>query len=411
MDKMTKEIFDLIEDNDEIKIAVVAKALEISVKQLNNYKNGTRALTFHSLVKLVQIVSPQDAHERISHWCANFATTDTISNAFAYAAAKRDLKLLAELVDKHRNSDGKIEQCVRVYEFILRFMSRNVDKYNMVKEIDGVKNIKDTSLTLLLDIYRLIAKFHSQDFRVIPSIAEELLIRIHALHPKKQGFIRECYVHLVAEIYAITNLHHNNLEVARHFARILLHGAVNYRSMADAYYVLAMTYLRENEAKAYEYMTQSYEFSRKTGDANIERNGLYNLHFIQLLRGEKLPAVADPALIYFEKFRKGEVSYAEAREEIGKGDDLDLIKYFESISGDVEKMYEGFHEFHADGNMYYASILVQEILKAGEDSGFVRSLSRMCLSKKTNLKGDDLFEEKFIRSFNSNYSSSDYHCA
>lgn len=398
MDKIRKYIFDSIEDNDALDLDKVAKVIGVSPRHLEYVAKGERNLTFRPYVKLAFLLDKENPHKRISEWCTSFDTTDCVTGAFEYASITRNVQLLDKLLTIHQEDEGKIGECVRVYSFILNLMKNNIKSSEMHMELKKIKKIKDSSLLLLKEIYLLISKYHAKEFHSIPNIGHEIEKNVKEMKEDKQ-FLKECFLHRLSEILAFTHLHLNNLVQARHYAMIILNGEVSIKNQADAKFIIGMSYLNTDRDECMRYMIESYETMKKTGVDFLIEEALYNLQYAQLLLGIKLPDDADKALKSVELFREGKISEDSVKEVVYGSGDADLISYFDGISGSSEELYDAYHEYVANANMYYASIMIQELIKSGENSGFVRSLVRMNFNSN-KFKGDVLFEETFISSFN-----------
>ncbi|MGM2821480.1 AimR family lysis-lysogeny pheromone receptor, partial [Bacillus cereus group sp. Bce001] len=75
-------------------------------------------------------------------------------------------------------------------------------------------------------------------------------------------FIKECYLHRLAEILAPVYLHRNELDLARHYASLIINANICAKTVSDASYYVGMTYLVEDKDKCLEYLQRSHEIAK-----------------------------------------------------------------------------------------------------------------------------------------------------
>lgn len=400
MDRVRKDIFDAIEDRDDLDQKTVAKALGITERYLTKFKSGGN-INFRKLMRLAFILWPEQAHKKISAWCSHLDSVELIKNAFEYAAITRNTSLLESLIETHKDCDRKIKECTDVYSFILNYMRNGFQKTNIKAEIKKIKNIKDESLLILLDIYRCIDSYLKRKFTILPDLAECIEEKINDLSDDRNLFIKECFVHRLSEILSHTHLHLNNLAKARHYSWIIINAAISPKTVSDAYAVLSQSYIHENTEKSFSYINESFRFMQETEVPYLIDFAKYNVNYIYLLIDKDVEDDADPALKAVQDVKRGVLNPEDVKEVVEGSDDEDLILYFQTITCDTnEGLNEKFHYFLSNANMYSAAAVVAEMVRRGENSNFVNSLKKISLNPNQNL-GDDYFEETFISSFNS----------
>lgn len=409
MDYVRREVFDTIEDND-LDPKLVAKSLGLEPRTLDYFKSGERNLGFRYLIKLSYVVNPKAQHEKLAEWCLRFDTTELIKNSFEYAAITRNVKLLKKLLDIHKDSTGTIKECILIYGFIYKGMSNELNFSEILQKISELKSIKDSALKILVEINRCIGLFHRRRFVTLPDDIYDLENKVKKMSDKRELFLKECFLYRLSEIACHSHLHLNNLEHARHYARILIYANINHKVKSEALYVLGMSYLNEESSSCLKYLEESLSVMKLTKIDFLVEFSLYNLNCAKLYMGIELPSDADPSLMAFEKFKKGQLAKEEAVELVKESEDPDLISLFDGISGDsIDTLYDKFHEFAADANYYFAAIVVKELMNRGENSAFIRSLTKLKLN--VFKKGDVLFEETFINCFNNRDIINGSNCA
>ncbi|MED2969434.1 AimR family lysis-lysogeny pheromone receptor [Bacillus subtilis] len=398
MDGVREYIFNQIEDDDLLDDKKVAEFLNISTRQLYYLKKGERDLTFRNLLQLTTLIDPQNYRDKMRRWCLSLNTTDCIKNTFEYAAVIRDTSLLADLVCHHKKTTGIISSYVKVYGFILDYMNDKIKFNELGESLSKIRNVNDGPLRILLDIYRCIALLQKRQFSNLISLATDVEKRVYHLNNKSQLFIKECYIYRLSEILAHTHLYFNNLDQARHYATILINANINKRVESDSFYVIGMSYLLSDQKKCLKNLRKSIELATDLGDSVIKEIAEYNYNYALLLMDLPINMDAHPALKAFELFKKGKISYSEAMDRLVPLDDPDLLGYFETVgAARKENLYKKFHQYVAESNLFYATIIVRDLIRAGEDSGFLRSLIN--LSKDIEGKGEVLFEKDYISSF------------
>lgn len=397
MEDVREFLFNKIEDRDDLDDKTVADFLGVSTRQLYYLKSGQRYLTFRNVLRLALLVEPENYRNRMGAWSLGLKTDDCIKNAFEYASVIRDVELLKKLLDEHKSEKGVIGQYVRVYSFIYNYMTGQTKFNNMEQALLDLKNINDSSLKILIDIYRCIALLHKRQFSYLIDKASGIEAEIKNLSSKTRLFLKECYLFRLSEILSITNLFLNNLEEARRYANILIESQINKRAESDAYYVLGMSHLMDNPHKCISYLEKSCDKALETNSDLIISVARYNLNMGKLLLSEKLDEDAHESIKAVNDYREGTISYTEAEEKAKKIGDLDLLDYLQSMKEKkVENLHKKFHDFVANSNLYYAVIIVRDLMEAGENSDFIKSLANL---RKNSSKGEVLFEEDFISCF------------
>ncbi|QJC97173.1 hypothetical protein HC660_26990 [Bacillus mojavensis] len=397
MEDVREFLFNKIEDRDDLDDKNVADFLNVSTRQLYYLKSGQRFLTFRNVLRLALLVDPENYRNRMRIWSLKLQTDDCIKNAFEYAAVTRDVELLKSLLDEHKSEKGVIGQYVKVYSFIYKYMTGQT-KFNMMEQaLLDLKTISDSSLKILIGIYKCIALLHKRQFSYLIDKASEIEVEIKNLSSKTRLFLKECYLFRLSEVLSVTNLFLNNLEESRRYANIIIEAQINKRAESDAYYVLGMSYLMDSPHKCITYLEKSCEKALETKSDLIITVARYNLNMGKLLLSEKLGEDAHESIKAVNDYREGTISYSEAEEKAKKIGDLDLLDYLSSMKEKkVENLYKKFHDFVANSNLYFAVIVVRDLMEAGENSDFIKSLANL---RKNSSKGEVLFEENFISCF------------
>ncbi|MEC1349126.1 AimR family lysis-lysogeny pheromone receptor [Bacillus licheniformis] len=395
MDAIRTYLFNKIDDMDHLDDVKVSKYLKVTTKQVQNLRDGKRDLTFRHLLVLSSLVDPKNHKYLVKEWVEKIDKCDCTRNAFEYAAVIRDVDFLDAHISAHAHEKRTvIEKYVRVYSFISDYLKGKIDYQKIGVELDKLSNINDPTLKILVDIYSCIDLLQRREFSYVLTKASKIEKDIRKMS-KSQLFAQECYLYRISEVLAFAHLFSNNLEEARHYSAILLNANINKRVNSDALYVIGMTHLLSNEKLCLEYLRQSREVARELGIPRFISYANFNYNFAKILLSKEVDRDAHEALKAFERFNRGEISYKEAEQKIKEFKDVDLINYFESKSD----IYKKFCDFVANSNLFYATIITRDLMKLGEGTCFVESLTKN-LKKNQEEKGEVVFEEDFISCFN-----------
>ncbi|MED1923497.1 AimR family lysis-lysogeny pheromone receptor [Bacillus velezensis] len=397
MDSVRDFLFNSIEDRDDITDDDLARHLKVGGKQVRNLRNGDRELTFRSLLILTQLVDGKKYSEHISNWYDLLDSDDCIRNLFEYAAITRNIELLDRHIKKYQDEKkSTVEKYIKVYTFIRDYMKGDISFYEIDDEIGKLTTLKNPKLKLLIEIYECISLLQRREFSYVLAKASEIEKRIRKMSEKTQLFEKECYLYRVSEVLAFTHLFMNNLDEARHYSHILLNAKINKRVDSDALYILGMTNLLHDEELCLHYLQRSLSVAKETGIARLEGYAYYNYNFAKILMARSIDDNAPIPLLAVQKFRNNEISQDKAQEVILEMGDPDLTTYFESCCG-KEKRHKKFCELVSTSNLFFAVIIVRDMIQSGENSDFVKTLTE---NLKTVEKGDVVFEEDFICCFN-----------
>ncbi|MGG3622839.1 AimR family lysis-lysogeny pheromone receptor [Bacillus gobiensis] len=390
MSRLFVEIDNILEDRDDLTNEFVANSLGIKEVTLRSIRRGERNFTFYKLLKLSQIIDPSNPCAKINEWCLIFESTDCIKNSFEFAFATKNTKLLGELLAIHENSHGIVKECYSIYSIIFQALTKEIEYSQMIDELCKLKNIKDEPLLIVLNIYKLIRDLDNSKFGLAIDAGNDIAEKIKKIS-KGNLFYKECLTIRISEVLARIHLYFNNLEMARYYSWKVINADANPKTTSDAYYILGYSYLMNDEEMCFHYLNKSKEYIEKTEFDFLVEIPKYNLDLARFFLRQELSENADNSLQMANDFRQGLLSYEDIKEVIENNGDNDLIKYCEGIrEGSISNLYKAYRELIAEANFYCASIIVKELLLAGENSEFVKSLESLKFNQN---KGDVLFEE------------------
>ncbi|UMQ50217.1 AimR family lysis-lysogeny pheromone receptor [Bacillus velezensis] len=402
MDEVRTFLFNKVSDRDDLNDTILAYYLQLSTKQVGNLRTGKRKLTLRHILVLSQLVDPENHRNFMRSVCPKLTeSSDCIRKTFEYAAITRDIDLLDTHIANYKNEKRNIiEKYVKVYSFISDYMNGKIPFTSMEEELEKLSNLNDPILKILVDIYLCINLLQKRQFSYVINKASEIEKQINALNDKSHLFLKECYLYRVSEVLAYAHLFSNDLIEARRYSNILLNANINKRVNSDALYILGMSYLLNDEHKSLYYLTESVKKAKEINEPRLMWYAVYNYNFARILLGKKVEEDAPDVLKTFEAFLNGKTSYEKAKFCIDEVDDPDLTGYFESVLGtDRKNIYKKFCDFVSDSNLFYASIIVRDLMKLGECTDFIENLT-INLRGTSAKKGDVVFEENFINCFN-----------
>ncbi|ARO65518.1 Uncharacterized protein B5E39_3183 [Bacillus cereus] len=237
-------------------------------------------------------------------------------------------------------------------------------------------------------------------------LALEVEEMIKNLSDSRKLFIKECYLHRLAEILAPVYLHRNELDLARHYASLIINANICAKTVSDASYYVGMSYLVEDIDKCLEYLQRSHEIAKSVNVKNLILQTRDNLDYVKIYLGIPLGIDSDARLVMYQNNRKNVKLINDYIEERGERDFL--LMYSACNQESTLGLYECFQRFFSNSNFFFSSLVAKEIYDRGDRSGMTQMLTNF---KTNNLKGEIQFEKSFIRSFRNFDSSSRSVCA
>lgn len=402
MDKLSKEVCNTIEDHDYLTYNMVAEMIDGTKDDMSKFHTNKRQLSFRKFLRMSYVLHPDDQKEVFDGWCLRFNTTEAIKQSFEYASITRNKELLKTLIDKY-SDDNSLSKHVAIYTILHDFYTNKIGAKDLISRLDKVGQLKG-ELVILSDIIKCYNYYSIENYSLMLATAKEAEKEINKLGDR-QLFIKECYLHRIAEVIGHVSRHLNDIESARFYANLIINADICAKTVAGAYYILGMTYLPEDEEKAIKYLQTRYDITKTLGEQDIENNARRDLDFAKLYLNIQLDADADPILLRLQNNEGSEFELKLIREAVfQQGDDEFLVFLCAIAKNSLEKMHECRKYFFKQGNYFFTSMAAREAKKLGESSALIEEFIEI----KTETKGDVQFEENFIKCFNrvSNYCSS-----
>jgi hypothetical protein len=400
MHLLYKELCNIIEDRDDLTFTKVAEYIGASKQCMSKFKSEG-VIGFRKLVRLSFLLYPSSQKTVMANWCLRVSSTESIRNSFEYAAITRDIELLGNLIAKYEKEKGTLGEYVSIYTIIYKYMINEISGLDLIVNINKIGVIKDGVLNILVDIVKCYNYYFEKNFPLMLATARQAEKSLQFLS-KRELFIKECFLHRIAEVLGPVYLHLNNLKLARHYAFTIINADICPKTISDASYIVGMSYLLEDGDKCVDYLQQSYDIAKTIGDKGIEKEARLNLDFAKLYLNIKLDDDSDETLINYQEDKDSEINLYRLKEVMYQRGDDDLIVLFEAkANGTMEKLHECFDEFFETSNLYFSSLIAKEIRDLGDMSIWTEKMMKYTPKTEESV----YFEKDFISGF-SNYNSS-----
>lgn len=397
MQNLCKELCNEIEDRDDLTFTKVGEYIGLSKQGMSKFKSDG-IIGFRKLLRLSFLLRPDNQREAMEEWCLRLNTVEAIKQSFEYAATTRNIELLGKLLEKHKDEKGGIAEYISVYSLIYDYMKNKIRGVELIHKLDKSCRLKDGSLRILTDILKCYGYYFLKKFRTMLDIALDVERRLKNLSDKRELFMKECFLHRIAEVLAPAYLHLNNPERARHYAELIFNGNICAKTVSDATYILGMSYILEDKRKCIDYLTKSYDIAKSIGDVVIETEARLNLDFAKLYLNIELDDTSDKLLLNFQDDRDSEINL-KAIEELmyQKGEDDLIILFKATTDSRKENLHECFLKFFKQDNYFFSGFIAKELKDRGDDSTWAEQMIQFTI----NIEEETHFEKDFICSFSS----------
>jgi transcriptional regulator with XRE-family HTH domain len=398
MDMVRKEIFDTIEDRDDLNLTKVAMLIDSSKQALSDYEKGRKNIGFRKLIRLAYLLFPHP-REKMYEWCLKLDSVESIKQAFEYAAVIRDVDLLKKLLTKHKSEHGVIGECVKIYTIIYNFMTNKIKGTDLLEEINKIKTPSDKALKILLKIIEAYYYYYIREFWLMLKTSKNIVPEILSLSDKREKFIKESYFHRICEIYGPAYLHLNNLQLARECGEVLINANFCAKTVSDGYFIVGMSFLLEDKKKCLENLQASYDILKDSGDQELINLAKYNLNFAKAYHGEELDNDAPGELKAFfsAKWSEGNV-LSDLEKDINLEEEKEFQLYYRALAAkSTDDLIECYGLFFNQTNFFFSGVVAKDLERLGEKSNLIESLIKFKINKEGELK----IEKDFISCFNS----------
>jgi hypothetical protein len=402
MYRLSKEICDTIDDHDFLTYNKVAEFIGCTKQEMSFYHTNKQQFSFRKYLRLSFVLHPENQKEVMDSWCLRFDSVESIKQSFEYASITRNKELLKMLLDKYKD-DKSFSKHVAVYTVLYDYYMFKYEADELPDKLEKVGQLKG-DLGILSDIIKCYNYYYVEEYHLMLATAKQALKAIHKLSDR-QLFIKECFLHRIAEVLGHVSLHLNDIEAARFYANVIINADICAKTVSGAYYILGMTYLPEDKTKCIEYLRKRYEIARTLGEESIERNARRGLDIAKLYSNVQLDTDSDPILLRLQNNEGSEFELNLVKEAAFKqGDDGILVILKGIAKNSVKKLHEYRKTFFKQQNYFFASLTAREIQKMDENCS---DMIEEFIEFKIETRGDVDFEEDYIKCFTriSNYRS------
>jgi hypothetical protein len=394
MNKISREVCDTIEDHNFLTYNKVAELIGCTKQEMSYFHTNKQQFSFRKFLRLSYAIHPENQKEVFDGWCLRFSTTESIKQSFEYASITRNKELLKTLIDKYKE-DKSLSKYVAIYTVLYDYYMFKYEADELVNKLEKVGQLKG-ELGILSDIIKCYNYYYIEDFPLMLSTAKMAIRAIHKLSDR-QLFIKECYLHRLAEVLGHVSLHLNDIPAARFFANVIINADICAKTVSSATYILGMTYLPEDKAKCIEYLRKRYEITKTIGDECIEKNARRGLDIAKLYLDIRLDTDSDPILLRLQNNEGSEFELNLIKEAMFKrGDDGILIILNGIARNSVKKLNEYRKTFFKQGNYFFASLAAREVKKMDVNCS---DMIDEFIEFKIETRGDVDFEEDYIKCF------------
>lgn len=365
MNPINKEIFDYIDDNDNLNDYKFSTLLGCHKQQVSKYRTGEN-INFRNLIKAAYIMKGERYLDLLEKWIFKLETVESIKHAFEFSTITRNVALLKDLLDLHKDSDGTIGECVQVYSILYNYQQDIINGKQLTLEVSKLKNISNKSLQILLEIIKMYGLYYEGKYLRMLDYAYTIQEKIKKLSDKRDLFIKECFVIRISEILTPAYFHLNKLKETRYYANFLISTEICAKISSDGYYYLGMSYLTEDAELSIKYLRTSYDLLKNHQKALVSQ-ALSNLNFGLSILGLPLYKEEEEEDVYikmFNKIKRGIVLEGGEYKKL-QSDNLSTYKKFyrACLKNNVEELCLVASEFFKSKNFFFSSLVAHEIKK------------------------------------------------
>jgi hypothetical protein len=392
--KLPKEICNMIEDHNYLTYNKVADLIGCTKQEMSYFHTNKQQFSFRKFLRLSYALHPENQKEIFDGWCLRFNTTESIKQCFEYASITRNKVLLKTLLDKYKD-DKSLVKHVAIYTVLYDYYMFKYEADELVTKLEDAGSFK-SELAILSDIIKCYHYYYIEEYHLMLATAKQAIKSISKLSDR-QLFIKECYLHRLAEVLGHVSLHLNDIENARFYARVIINADICAKTVSGAFYILGMTYLPEDKTKCIEYLRKRYDIARTLGEESIEKNARRGLDIAKLYLNVQLDADSDPILLRLQNNEGSEFELNLIKEAAFKQGDEGILVILNGIArNSAKKLHEYRKAFFRQGNFFYASLSAREALKI--DSSCSEWIDEF-IDYKIETRGEGTFEENYIKCF------------
>jgi hypothetical protein len=394
MHELPREICNRIDDHDSYTYHKVADLIGCTRQEMSSYHTDKQQFSFRKYLRLSFVLHPENQKEVMDGWCLRFDSVESIKQSFEYASITRNKELLKSLLDKHKD-DTSFSKHIAVYTVLYDYYMFKYEADELVNKLEKAGKLTG-DLSILSDIMKCYYYYYVEEYHLMLATAKQAVKAIHKLSGR-QLFIKECYLHRIAEVLGHVSLLLNDIESARFYAQVIINADICPKTVSSAAYILGMTYLSEDKTKCIEYLRKRYEIAKTLGEESIEKNARRGLDIAKLYLDVQLDADSDPILLRLQNNKGSEFELNLIKEAAFKqGDDGILVVLNGIAKNSVKKLHEYRKAFFKQSNYFFASLAARVIKNMDENCS---DLIDEFIEFKIETRGDVDFEEDYIKCF------------
>ncbi|MEY8188611.1 AimR family lysis-lysogeny pheromone receptor [Peribacillus simplex] len=394
MQSLHREICNIIEDHDHLSFTLVAEFIGCTKQEISDFKEGHKGLSFRKLLRLSYLLFPTKQKEVMRGWCMRLISTEAIKQSFEYASITRDKELLANLIETYKD-EKNLAKYVSVYSILYKFYINVIGAKDIISELKKVGPLKG-EIYILSEIMKCYNFYYLGEHDQMLWTAQKAETLISELGERRL-FIKECYLHRIAEVLGNVSLFYNDKETTRFYSFVIINADLCAKTISDAYYLVGMTYLVEDKLKCIEYLRKRYDICKGTGETDLIENARRDLDFAKLYLDIKLPEDSDPILIKLQDNKGSEFELRLIKEAVFQQGDDDFLTLLSAMAHEpIAKLHECLKRFLDETNFFFGGLAAAEIKKRGDN----HMLTEFAINYKKKTRGDVEYEKDYIKCFN-----------
>lgn len=375
----------------------LAEIIGSNPSQISKFYNGKEKLSFESMLKLCEILYPEEVIGTLTTMIKKDVNTSPqiLRHAMEYAAFNENVYLLEYLVNREKESQNILNrEFANAYDLLLKHIKGEISHVEL-SSLSGRVNatVSETRFFVLcLEMYGVYL-----DLRTI--ILDSLVKRMEiALNEITDIFLKNYYTFRFNLITGNVNLYNYNLTEARKKYQENINTGIFSKRLGHVYHVLGQTYMYSDKDKCIHYHEKAIEVYEKLNEQGYIINVKDSLNIAYNIYGEfeKVKPHDESFFAVNEMLhraaRKGNKDQAEMLIKMINEDDLNPRNkgFFNCYKGilynDLNYIYQSVMYFNNCGYKFYSIIPIAELIKRGVPEVQINALFGNVLNK------DDLKE-------------------
>jgi hypothetical protein len=349
-------------DKRDFKKYQLASAIGADHSLITKYFRYQTNLPFRSLLIAARLFYGDAYKETLYNWRDEIESIVSYKQALEYASLNGDNRFLRYLLDNVPNWNRNAEKIAEVYELIYAMKTGKLTGPELSEAARSFKNTPYEEVNVLLRVIESYGMFMEGRYTAMYETSRDLEKRIQTL---SDGFLRECFMVRLSEMYTIGYLQRNDVKKARYYANVVTQCSFADNLRSNAFYTLGMSYLYENKTDCITNLEKAYEILKSINAAeHLLSYALENIEFAKVHFGEETNPVSVGNKAYVAAL-KGDVELTKSI--IENESHTPFCTYFIGLaSDDPDVLWNALGEFIETGDLYFAQLPKRRLAALGE---------------------------------------------